>query len=174
THRLGVAPRRHRDPVFIGTHVDAGGVGIGHGQGPPPRPRCGVWEVVSAWRHGSLQAPWHRMLTRAAGAGATGPEAVSQAGSRRSVSPVLWSLTPGTILTDGHEAPRSRPIFRTPVALARWKRPRRQPEGWCGSLRDRIWAGVGRPRCKRIWRWRLVRRVACTTRPRGRCWISRP
>src|SRR5262249_23105996 len=108
THRLGVAPRRHRDPVFIGTHVDAGGVGVGHRQGPPPRPRCGGWGGVSAWRHGRLPAPWPRGVTTAAGAGATGTEAVSQTGSRRSVSPVLWSLTPGTILTDGHEAPRSR------------------------------------------------------------------
>src|SRR5215475_35475 len=54
---------------------------------------------------------------RAAGAGATEVEAVSQAGSRRSVSPGLWSPAPGTILTDGHEAPRSSRSPR-PAALS--------------------------------------------------------
>ena len=56
------------------------------------------------------------MSKGAAGAGATGVEAVSQAGSRQSVSPVLWSPAPGTMLTDGHEAPRSRRSPR-PAAL---------------------------------------------------------
>jgi len=48
------------------------------------------------------------MFNAAAGAGATRIKAVSQTGSRHSVSPGLWSPAPGTILTDGHEAPRSQ------------------------------------------------------------------
>src|SRR5215471_1183450 len=59
-----------------------------------------------------------RLSRGSAGAGATTVQAISQTGSRRSASLVLWSPAPGTILTDGHKAPYSPRSSRPANPLA--------------------------------------------------------
>src|SRR5262249_5688543 len=76
-------------------------------------PGCGKWSLCGVMAASTSEGKG--MSKGTAGAGATGIEAVSQTGSRRRVSPVLWSLAPGTILTDGHEAPKS---WRSPRPAA--------------------------------------------------------
>src|SRR5262249_8182543 len=81
---------------------------------------CGKWSLRGVMTASRIRGKG--ISNEAAGAGATEVEAVSPAGSRRSVSPGLWSPAPGTILTDGHEAPRSRRSPR-PAALKDRLRP---------------------------------------------------
>jgi hypothetical protein len=114
THGLGVASRRHGDPGLGFADVNANGMGVadleGFGEhGGLREQRCRGWwtrvtAIVFVGCHRSLLQQGTAPRT-AVGAGVTEKRAVSQTGSGRGLSPVLWSPTPETNLTNGHRAP---------------------------------------------------------------------
>lgn len=112
-HGLRVATRGHGHPVLGFAEVDAGGMGVAglecvgeHGQRREQRGRWtrGFKARVFRGCHSGLQKQETTPRT-AVGAGVTAKRAVSQPGSGRGLSPMLWSPTPETNLTNGHIAP---------------------------------------------------------------------
>jgi hypothetical protein len=113
THGVGVAPRRHGDPVLGFADVDASGMGVAdlecfgeHGglREQRRRGRTRVKAIVFGGCHRSLLQQVTAPRT-AVGAGVTEKCAVSQTGSGRGLSPMMGSPTPETNLTNGHRAP---------------------------------------------------------------------
>lgn len=114
THGLGGASRRHGAPVLGFADVKASGLGVadleGFGEhgGLREQRRRGWWTrgtaIVLVGCHRSL-LPQGTAPRTAVGAGVTEQRAVSQTGSGRGLSPVLWSPTPETNLTNGPRAP---------------------------------------------------------------------